>query len=464
MFGLTSKHQVIVNLPGVDRLMSQSYHTLNAEPMQYTLFTRVFGATDSAQLKVKLETSWKDLLKPIEEMFLNDTAATAALQRGGIFEKAGSFVSFSADMKQMKRWELSAGIRVIRPNSPNRPRAVEANLQSLARDFGACIAIPLLYGQDFLDRYSRLLDDFWRFDNDVFPLLMIGIPSWAPFRIMKEGVAARSRLLEEMDALYRRIDQYQKGAAVDFDADMSDISNTALERNRVYDRKGWSFRERGGGDLAILWGQNANTQAIFFWLLAFVYSTPGVVDQLRKEIAPYIRLSQTDSLQISSMDLPALFGNCPRMKSCIFETYRMANEATSIRYVARPVIINDGEHKHELKPGMFVSAPHSVIQRDPTVYPDPDKFVPDRFLDVDPESGKLSARYGKLRPWGSGAAMCKGRSFAEKEIIALAAAIISIWDIGPASGTWKVPTMVPGTGVKKPVEDIRVVISQRIRG
>jgi cytochrome P450 len=123
--------------------------------------------------------------------------------------------------------------------------------------------------------------------------------------------------------------------------------------------------------------------------------------------------------------------------------------------------VNDGANKHELKPGMFVSAPHALIQRDPSVYADPDKFVPDRFLEADPESGKLSARYGRLKPWGSGAAMCKGRTFAEKEIVALSAAIMTLWNIGPASDTWNLPAMVPGTGVKRPVEDIRVVITRR---
>jgi cytochrome P450 len=262
-----------------------------------------------------------------------------------------------------------------------------------------------------------------------------------------------------MEALYRRIDQNQRGEPVD--ADMSDVSSAAFERNTVYEREKWSFRQRAGGDLAVFWGQNANTQPVLFWLLAYVYSTPGFLDELREEIAPYIRLSQTEPPEITSMDLPALCHNCPLLKACIFETYHMANEATSIRYIARPATVNDGANKHQLKPGMFVSAPHSLIQRDLSVYADPDKFVPDRFLESDPESGKLIARYGRLKPWGSGAAMCKGRTFAEKEIVALSAAIMMLWNIGPAGGTWKLPAMVPGTRVKKPVEDIRVVITRR---
>ena len=166
-------------------------------------------------------------------------------------------------------------------------------------------------------------------------------------------------------------------------------------------------------------------------------------------------------MSIVSMDLPALFKGCPRLKSCIFETYRLTNEATSIRYVAQSITVQDGKHSHELKPGMFVSAPHAVTQRDPGIYAEPDRFVPERFLVADHETGSLRARYGALRPWGVGAAMCKGRSFAEKEIIALSAAIVSLWDIEPTEGCWKIPTMIPGTGVKKPIKDIRVRVTRR---
>jgi len=49
--------------------------------MQYTILTRVFGGIDSAQLKAKLPVSRKDLLWPIEELFLNDATSTAALER-----------------------------------------------------------------------------------------------------------------------------------------------------------------------------------------------------------------------------------------------------------------------------------------------------------------------------------------------------------------------------------------------
>jgi cytochrome P450 len=401
-----------------------------------------------------------DLRAPIEKLFLNDAAATAALERACIPEQVKAFVTFSSDRRNMKRWERSANIQLREPaNSEDIPK-VEANLQSLVRDFGASIAIPQLYGRDFFDRYTQVLDDFWKFDNDLFPLLMAGMPKWAPLKIVKEGLAAQTRIISEIEALYRRINQYQHGRSIDFNADMSDVSIPALERSKIYERDGWSFPERGANDLGFIWGQNANTQPVLFWLLTYVYSTSGLLEQLREEIAPYIRLSDTTPRELMSLDIQGLSKNCQLLKACIFETYRLVNEPTSIRFVSHSITIPDGDLKHELKPGMFVSAPHSLWNRDASVYDNPNMFNPVRFLEPNSSSGKPVARYGRLRPWGSGAAICKGRTFAEKEILTLGAAIISMWDIAPANGAWELPAMLPGTGVRRPVKDVRVLITR----
>ncbi|KAJ4346570.1 uncharacterized protein N0V89_010501 [Didymosphaeria variabile] len=447
---------MLVDPPQVDRLMAHAAGSITAAPVQYTLMTRVFGTPDSPELERKFFTSWKGLTAPVEKLFLNDAAATAALERARILEKANSFVTFTSDRSLMKHWERSADIRVT---SSGGVQKVEASLQNLSRDFGACVAIPQLYGRDFMARYPQVLDDLWKFDNDLFPLMMIGIPAWAPLKIVREGRAARSRIMIAIEGLYRRIDQHQHGKPIDFNADMSDVSDVALTRSTVYEKHNWTFPERGACDLALLWGQNANTQPVVFWLLAYMYSTPGLLPQIREEIVPY--LSTSTSGELTALDIPGLSKNCQLLKACVFETYRLAIEVTSIRHVSRPITLTDGERKHELKPGSFFSAPLSLVNHDASVYRDPDIFDPTRFLEQNDASGKPVARYGKLKPWGSGAAMCKGRTFAEKEIMVLGAAIAAAWDIEPAGGKWELPAMVPGTGAKKPVRDVRVVITRR---
>lgn len=444
--------------------MTKNYRNLDHFGVGWTLILHVFGlcGTKAEQEEVleKLLLCSKGLYRPVEQVFLGEQGATASVERADVPGNTLNLVTFSSRKEDMKRWEWSAKVRLVAPG------AAEVDLHCLIRDFGACITIPLLYGQDILDRHPTLLDDLWKFDNDVFPLLLIGLPGWLPIKPLRDGIPARDRCRKAMEDCYRRIDQWQKGLPVDGGADMSDISWIAQERNKVYTKHDMPIWARGQIDFSLLWGQNANSQVLTFWFIAYIYSTPDLVDELRKEIADFVRVTPGNPPRITSFDINGLSHSCPLFKSALFETYRLASEATSIRYVKDGVSFEDGGKEHRLKPGSWVSAPHGARQRDPAVYPDPDRFVPDRFLEMDAETGRQVPRYGKLRPWGSGPGMCKGRTLAEKEILAIAAAVMSLWDMEPAGGdrVWKVPGMRPGTGVMCPTGEMRVVLRRRVIG
>jgi hypothetical protein len=426
------------------------------------MMTQVFGAKDSYVSNEKRFACWDLLNRHVERVFLNEAAATAVLENSNIPRLAASLVSFSSDPVNQKRWERSANVYVVAPETSDCKGIVEADLLHLARDFGTCLAVDIVYGKDFLQRNPGLLEDFWRFDNEVFIPLVLGIPSWAPLSIMRKGVAARSRLHKALEGVYKRTEQYMSGAAVDFGADMSDVSATVKGRSELYIKEGYTMAERGQSDIGLLWGSNANTQPMVFWFLAYAYSIPGLKELLREEQAPYVTFAESTKVPtISAMDIAGLTRECPLTKSCLFEVYRLANDATSIRYISKPINLKDGAYTHAIQPGTFLSTPHGLHQHDPTMYPDPETFKPDRFLDTDERTGKRSARYGKLKPWGAGSGICKGRTFAEKEIITLCAAIMAVWDISPASGEWKMPTAVPGTGAMQPSQDIRVRITRR---
>lgn len=460
LFGLTSTHQVLHKLPNVDRFMAQGHGTLDMLPRDWAMSWRVFGCDKTERLRLILEDATPSFNSIVEKSFVNEANSTAAIERSDIPARAHSFVTFSTSPDTLAYWERDAKARLVAPD------AVEAELLSLMRDFGACISVPQLYGQDFMDRNPTLLADLWKFDNNLFPLLMIGLPTWLPIQAMKEGLAARKRLHVALEGLYKRIDQYRKGEPVDFGADMSDISPVALGRSEGYTKRGLSYRHQGQLDMGLFWGQNGNTQPLVFWFLLFTYATPGLVDDLRKELAPYIPISkETGQAKITNFDLRALSHKCPLLKSTMYETFRMANQPTSIRLVKKSITISDGERKHQAKKGSWISAAWSLTNRDPSIYDDPETFKPDRFIETDPETKTRTARYGPLRPWGNGPGICKGRTFAEKEILGLGAAIVSLWDISPAGGdgkTWEIPSMLPGTGAVLPDREVRVVVRRRV--
>lgn len=54
-----------------------------------------------------------------------------------------------------------------------------------------------------------------------------------------------------------------------------------------------------------------------------------------------------------------------------------------------------------------------------------------------------------------------GRSFAEREVIAFAAAILATWEIEPVDGKWIYPGAKLGSGTVNPVKDVRVRMRRR---
>lgn len=59
--------------------------------------------------------------------------------------------------------------------------------------------------------------------------------------------------------------------------------------------------------------------------------------------------------------------------------------------------------------------------------------------------------------------MCKGRAFAQKEVLVFAAAIISFWEIEAAGGgPWKMPRHKKATGTYTTNDNIKVWIKPRV--
>jgi cytochrome P450 len=84
------------------------------------------------------------------------------------------------------------------------------------------------------------------------------------------------------------------------------------------------------------------------------------------------------------------------------------------RKVARPLRVAD----HVVPPGIGVSLVLPLIHRDPVIYPEPQQFRPERFLD---------RGYGpdQFLPFGGGAKRCLGSSFAVQEMMIVLAGLLT---------------------------------------
>ncbi|KAK7608866.1 cytochrome P450 [Phyllosticta paracitricarpa] len=470
LFGITSTHQVIYQKEGIERFLSQPLHTLGNEPVAWTIHTRVFGTDNDPVLRLKTGVARKELSIAVERVYMSDVLSSECIQGADIPKRTRSLVTLS-NSQTPNPWERLAQYRLLAPERKDQPGAAEINLFNLIRSFGAAISIPMLYGSHFVKECPNILRDFWAFDNDCFPLVMAGLPTWAPMKRFQEGLAARARIARDLAEFYELIERFQRGEDLDPSIDLTDVSQIVLERSTIYQKYDFSHRHRGQLDAALLWGQNGNMQPSTSWLVMYIYATPGLLDSLREEIAPHVSVSEADDASphpyITRLDIAGLQKHCPLLRSIWLETFRVANEPSSLRYIAKPVQVTPDSAT--LQPGTFVTVPHAINQHDASLYPDPERFVPDRFVRVDAATGQRSAPYGPLKPWGGGHGICKGRVYAEKQIFAVVACVVSLWDFEPADGggggggggAWKVPGMRPGTGVMRPAEQLLVVARRR---
>jgi cytochrome P450 len=95
------------------------------------------------------------------------------------------------------------------------------------------------------------------------------------------------------------------------------------------------------------------------------------------------------------------------LDATIYEVLRMHPPVMfNVRYVAKPFAFDDGV---ELEPGRIIMPFTYAMHRRPDLYPEPDRFLPERFV------GKRPGTYEWI-PFGGGTRRCLGANFALFEV------------------------------------------------
>ncbi|TVQ21411.1 MAG: cytochrome P450, partial [Leptolyngbya sp. DLM2.Bin15] len=183
--------------------------------------------------------------------------------------------------------------------------------------------------------------------------------------------------------------------------------------------------------MTLLLAGHETTATALSWALYWIYQHPALVQQLRDELA------QSEGDRSSLMRLPLLNAVC-------METLRIYPVAfiAGPRFSQKPISIMGRTFPANtlLTPCIYLA------HRRPELYPDPETFRPERFLDR-----QFSAF--EFLPFGGGNRRCIGSAFALFEMKQVLATILSHCDVAiaeprPVQPVRRGVTIAPKTGIR----------------
>ena len=184
-------------------------------------------------------------------------------------------------------------------------------------------------------------------------------------------------------------------------------------------KNGASNAQMGRFEIGDAIGILVNATPTYFWTLCHIYSDPQLLEDIREELAKFMK---TESTQVGDtrkhiLDINTLQDACPLLVSTYREVLRLRTQSSTSRWVTQDTLLND---RYLLKKDSVVLIPGAIIHADPIWGPDAKEFNPRRFM------GKSDVKAGANRTWGGGQTLCPGRFFATAEITCSVAMMVSL--------------------------------------
>lgn len=177
--------------------------------------------------------------------------------------------------------------------------------------------------------------------------------------------------------------------------------------------------------ITIMFGGHDTTAVTLAWSLYLLHKNPEALSRLRAELAGLGSQPESDTIT-----------KLPFLEAVLNETLRLYPPVELVnRKLLRPMTLLGWE----LPAGTVVAAGGPATHRLETLYPEPDKFKPERFLEH-------TYSPFEFMPWGGGNRRCLGATFAMYEMKLVLAAILPRCELrlleegdvtlAPRAGTW----------------------------
>lgn len=240
------------------------------------------------------------------------------------------------------------------------------------------------------------------------------------------------------DALLGRVEEVIKSGLAETRSGNTNMLNIALART-LKDTNGRAPDQREVDAIVanlklFLFAGHDTTSSTICWMFKLLQDNPKCLSKLRQE--------HDQVLGIDTNRTASLLRETPELLNSLAYTHGVVKETLRLHPLA--LTVRQGEK------GFFLSAPGSdiryptegvaihdispVIQRDKSVWPRADEFVPDRWLV--PQGHPLYPIKDAWRPFSMGPRNCIGQELSMVEIKLVAALVCRVFDVQEAWDKW----------------------------
>ncbi|MFU8834632.1 cytochrome P450 [Roseovarius autotrophicus] len=246
---------------------------------------------------------------------------------------------------------------------------------------------------------------------------ILGLPDWVPRpgRIMSGGAVAGMKRVADEAVEARRA----RGAE-----GVPDLLDLLLDGEDPETKRRMSTPELRDNLLTFIVAGHETTALALGWSLYLCAYDQSVQDRARAEAVAVLQGRAATGADVARL---------PYIRQIIDEALRLYPPAG---IVSRTALRPDTLCGREIRPGDTVIIPIYALHRHHMLWPEPDRFDPDRFADR-----KAIERYAYL-PFGDGPRICIGASFALQEAVIILATLLSRFRFTPVPGRDPDPVMI----------------------
>ncbi|XP_068951522.1 7-alpha-hydroxycholest-4-en-3-one 12-alpha-hydroxylase-like [Petaurus breviceps papuanus] len=225
--------------------------------------------------------------------------------------------------------------------------------------------------------------------------------------------------------------------------------------------------EQSKFNLLLLWVSHGNTGVVSFWVLLFLLKNPEALKAVREETEGVLR-KMGQEMKPGGVPITVdyrMLQQTPVLDSVMEETLRLVTTPFLTRTIMNDMMLKmDDGREYALRQGDEVSIfPYLFLHRDPEIYPDPNTFKYDRFLNPDRSRKVVFYKQGRRikshkLPWGAGTTVCPGRFFALNEMKMFVFLMVTQYDIELVDQEVKIPSINLhrfGIGATQPIHDVQ---------